>query len=321
MAGSTLVLSPSLTRAPHEESRALSISRSIGPADDEIQILLATSSVDRPYVPLRVFTSDSIQSVKMQIARSHGFTLSSQVSGMRLVSGGRELRAREHADLAGYGISKSGEVLHLALRLSDLVDVRVQTREGVEKTFTLEKGARVWDLKQKIAKDEQALDADDAQLVLRGRPLQEGLLVEDLALSEDIVVHLLVRKSSKVRVKQGKGQHVELSIESSRPFPKEISQKKRLPLAQPSLCITPLSSLQSSRDRTSLLDLIVRATAGLPVHPPVLSLGGMGAAYFVADRSGETVAVSKGLSEILARCLSLGVFGEICCCIAAFYFS
>jgi hypothetical protein len=313
MAGSTLVLAPGLVRAPHEENRALSISRalSIRPSEDEIQILLATPSLDRPYVPLRVFTTDSIQSVKMQIARSHGFTLSSQVSGIRLVSGGREL-SREDADLSSYGINRSGEVLHLALRLADLVDVKVRTKAGAEKTFTLEKGSRVGDLKQKIAKNGEVPDVEDAQLVLRGRPLQEGVLVEDLALDINTVVHLLIPgKTSKVRVKQGKGKHVELSVESAsaKSLRRELSlavkdfsesvKEKSLPSAhdQLSLLINPLGALSSSRCRSSIQVLVADAAAGLLLHSPVLSLGGMGAAYFLANRSGETVAVFKPLDE------------------------
>ena len=78
-------------------------------------------TIDGSVVPMRILESDSIASVKLRIQASQGFFVKKQ----KLVFEGGEL-ARNNSCVREYGVS-DGNVLHLVLRLSDLLAITVRT--------------------------------------------------------------------------------------------------------------------------------------------------------------------------------------------------
>eukprot|EP01018_Ginkgo_biloba_P039564 Gb_09870 [translate_table: standard] len=161
-------------------------------SSEAIEIYLSTADC---MTPMRVLASDTIQSVKLRIQRFKGFFVKHQM----LIYGGREL-ARNDSLIKDYGVT-DGNVLHLVLRLSDLQVVTVKTLSGKKYVFRVEKSRNVQDLKQRISKRESGLSLDEQQLVLKGEHLEDKRLIEDLFLEDDAVIHLLIRKTVKVRTK------------------------------------------------------------------------------------------------------------------------
>ena len=78
---------------------------------------------------MRVLESDSIASVKLRIQTCKGFVVKKQ----KLVFGGREL-ARNDSLVKDYGVT-NGKVLHLVLKLSNLLLITVRTTCGREFEF------------------------------------------------------------------------------------------------------------------------------------------------------------------------------------------
>ena len=98
------------------------------PEDSSILIYL---SVGGSFIPMRVLESDSIASVKLRIQTCKGFVVKKQ----KLVFGGREL-ARNDSLVKDYGVT-NGKVLHLVLKLSNLLLITVRTTCGREFEFFL----------------------------------------------------------------------------------------------------------------------------------------------------------------------------------------
>ncbi|KAE8660513.1 Phosphatidylinositol 4-kinase gamma 4 [Hibiscus syriacus] len=161
--------------------------------NESIWIYLALSE---SMVPMRVLESDSIESLKLRIQSYKGFVVKNQ----KLVCGGREL-ARRISLVRDYGVN-DGNVLHLVLRLSDLQVINVKTTAGKEFTFHVERGRDVGYVKKQIAEREKHFsDLDEQEVVCDGEQLEDQRLIDDVCKNNNAVLHLLVRKSAKVRAK------------------------------------------------------------------------------------------------------------------------
>lgn len=283
---------------------------------EDIEIYVTTSGPNSSVTSLKVWSSDTIASVKMRIQASKGFYVKHQ----RLVYGGREL-CRQDALLKDYGVT-NGKMLHLVLKLSDLQVVTIETVGGKEHVFRIDRMKRVRDLKEILSIKEAGL-VSGQQLVVRGQDLQDEMRIEQLPLEDDAVVHLYLRNKVKVR-SQTIGEHIELSVTvPDLEVKRSATQLKEEPLAK----LKPLlpanhgynkidhfhSKKQGARyvipalvygiSRASipsvLLDLILQVSGGLEHgRRPILSPEGSGGAYFMQDEFGANiVGVFKPIDE------------------------
>ncbi|XVF51299.1 hypothetical protein PTKIN_Ptkin04bG0173900 [Pterospermum kingtungense] len=180
--------------------------RSCGYCDNQAgESILIYLSVAGSMIPMRVLKSDSIASVKLRIQACKGFVVKKQ----KLVCGGREL-ARNGSLVKDYGI-KGGNVLHLVLKLSDLLLITVQSTCGKEFELHVDRNRNVGYLKQRIArKGKGFVDVDEQEIFCNGEKVDDQRLIDDLCKDNDAVIHLVVQKSAKVRAK-----HVEKDLELS----------------------------------------------------------------------------------------------------------
>ncbi|KAF8092911.1 hypothetical protein N665_0396s0001 [Sinapis alba] len=234
-------------------------------------------------IPMRVLESDSIESVKLRIQSYRGFVVRNQ----KLVFGGREL-ARSSSNMRDYGVSE-GNVLHLVVKVSDLQVLDVKTTCGKHCRFHVERGRNIGYVKKQISKQKGG-DFVDSEILYEGEKLEDGSLINDICRNGDSVLHLLVRRSAKVR-----GKPVDKSFELS-------------------IVAPPQASIVPSRKQFSLEPLVVNPKAKLPLvvkdminsasdglrsgNPPVRSREGTGGAYFMQASSGNKyVGVFKPIDE------------------------
>ncbi|XWS46235.1 hypothetical protein CRYUN_Cryun14cG0047200 [Craigia yunnanensis] len=271
-------------------------------------------------IPMRILESDSIESVKLRIQTCKGFVVKNQ----KLVCGGREL-ARSNSLIRDYGVN-DGNVLHLVLRLSDLQVINVKTTSGKEFTFHVERKRDVGYVKQQIAKREKGFtDLDEQEVVCDGEQLEDQRLIDDICKHNDAVLHLLVRKSAKVRAKPV-AKNFKLSIVApelkdkpdydvgetnnrrqydydgeenySRGYEVDREVVPRKPpdrdFALEPVIVNPKVELPSV-----IVDMINSTFDGLDSgNIPIRSVEGTGGAYFMQDSSGQKfVAVFKPIDE------------------------
>lgn len=168
--------------------------------------ILVYLSVVGSVIPMRVLESDSIASVKLRIQTCKGFVVKKQ----KLVFGGREL-ARNDSLVKNYGVT-GGNVLHLVIKLSDLLLITVSTTCGKEFELHVDRYRNVGYLKQRIAKKgEGSFDVDDQEIYCEGVKLDDQRVIDDICKDNDAVIHLLVQKSAKVRAKPVE-KDLELSV-------------------------------------------------------------------------------------------------------------
>lgn len=271
--------------------------------------ILIFLTVGGSVIPMHVQETDSIASVKLRIQKYKGFFVKKQ----RLVFDGKEL-ARNSSCVRDYGVC-DGNVLHLVLRLSDLQAITVRTVCGKEFEFHVDRKRNVSYVKQKIAKTGRGfLDLKDQELFCNGEELEDQRLVDDICRSNEAVIHLLVRKSAKVRAKPVE-KDLEVSIIASE-FDEQMAdavdgreyEKESLVKEFQAVAIKPL-------EKDFLLEpLIVNPKVVLsPVfkqllqdtygglekgNQPVRSSEGSGGAYFMQDSSGQKyVSVFKPIDE------------------------
>ncbi|CAH2057731.1 unnamed protein product [Thlaspi arvense] len=248
-------------------------------------------------IPMRVLESDSIESVKLRIQSYRGFVVRNQ----KLVFGGREL-ARSNSNMRDYGVSE-GNVLHLVLKLSDLQVLDVKTTCGKHCTFHVERGRNIGYVKKQISKKrgDFVVDPDEQEILYEGEKLEDQSLINDICRSEDSVLHLLVRRSAKVRAKP-----VEKNFELSIVAPQSNDKRGReadsiVPQRKPSDHISLEPVVINSKAKLSLVvkDMIQSASDGLRIgNSPVRSREGTGGAYFMQGSSGnEFVGVFKPIDE------------------------
>lgn len=261
--------------------------------DDTIMIYLTLPGT---VIPMRVLESDSIESVKLRIQSYRGFVVRNQ----KLVFGGREL-ARSNSNMRDYGVSE-GNILHLVLKLSDLQVLDVKTTCGKHCRFHVERGRNIGYVKKQISKKRgDFVDPDEQDILYEGEKLEDQSLINDICRNDDSVLHLLVRRSAKVRAKP-----VEKNFELSIVAPQANNKKGRKADS-----IVPLKKLS---DRLSLEPVIINPKAKVPLvvkdmirsasdglksgNSPVRSREGTGGAYFMQGPSGNKfVGVFKPIDE------------------------
>ena len=275
-----------------------------GPCSSES--ILVYVAVAGSVVPMCVMESDSIALVKLRIQNHKGYYVKKQ----KLVCEGREL-ARNNTSVRDYGLSE-GIVLHLVVKLSDLQAITVRTVCGKEFEFQVERNRNVGYVKQQIAKKGKGfVDLKDQELLCDGEELEDQRLINDICKNNDTVIHLLVRKSAKVRVKPVEKDLV-VSIEALNLKEKGAGVREHqwgaLSGGRPVIESMPLQ-------RDFLLEpLIVNAKIELPIvikdlinstfdgltsgNEPIQSSEGSGGAYFMQDSSAQKyVSVFKPIDE------------------------
>ncbi|CAN6483457.1 unnamed protein product [Victoria cruziana] len=272
--------------------------------DESILIYL---SLHDSVIPMRVMESDSIASVKLKIQTFQGFLKNKQM----LVHRGREL-AREDCLIKEYGIS-DGNVLHLIIRLSDLQSITVKTVSGKELDFQVERFRNIGYLKQQIArKGKGFVDLTEQGLICNGEELDDLLLVDDICIYGEAVIHLVAQKNVKIRGKPVDREY-ELSIFamnlSEKPFSESRDQRELINKAE-SQAITrkvvdrddwlePITVNPAADLAGVLKDLVESTVAGLANgYTPIRSSEGTGGTYLMRDPSGNGyAAVFKPVDE------------------------
>uniref|UniRef100_A0A6N2LM90 1-phosphatidylinositol 4-kinase n=1 Tax=Salix viminalis TaxID=40686 RepID=A0A6N2LM90_SALVM len=272
-------------------------------SSDSIVIFLA---VGRSIISLQIMESDSIASVKLRIQASNGFFAKRQ----KLVFEGREL-ARGNSQVRDYGVA-DGKLLHLVFRFSNLQAITARTLCGKVYKFRVDRGRSVGYVKKQIAKIGKGLDLVDQELVCDGEALEEQRLITDICKSNDAVVHLLIRKSAKVRGKPVE-KDFELSIEALGLNEKEADclgehqqgalymgyrVTERKPLLREFL-LEPLIVNSKIHLPLVIRELMKSTFNGLERgNEPIRSSEGSGGAYFMQDSSGQKyVSVFKPIDE------------------------
>ncbi|CAN1250662.1 Phosphatidylinositol 4-kinase gamma 3 [Linum perenne] len=268
--------------------------------------ILVFLSVAGSVIPMHVMHSDSIASVKMRIQASRGIFAKKQ----KLVFSGREL-ANNNSRVTDYGVV-DGNLLHLVVRLSDVQAIIVRTACGKEFEFQVERGRNVGYVKQQIAKKGKGFILLDHELTCDGETLDDQRLITDICKNNDAVVHLISRKSVKVRATPVEND-LELNIEAL-----DLTEKGTKLVAesrQETLSVVNRFSCRKQLFRDSFIEpLIVNSESEFPPvirelinltldglesgNEPIRSSEGSGGTYFMQDSSGlKYVSVFKPIDE------------------------
>ncbi|CAA2982462.1 phosphatidylinositol 4-kinase gamma 4-like [Olea europaea subsp. europaea] len=263
-------------------------------------------------IPMRVLESDSIESVKLRIQSYKGFVVKNQ----KLVSGGREL-ARSNSLIRDYGVT-DGNVLHLVLRLSELQVIYVRTSCGKEFTFHVERSRDVGYVKRQISKKKKNLeDIEDQEVLCNGKPVEDQRRIRDVCRNNnDAVIHLFVRKSSKIRARPVE-KNFELSIDAPQltdvrgndsmhkesEYGSELKSGNNLRIPRKPLdgeiLLEPVILNPKIQLPPEIRDLISSTLDGLDRGSyPVRSSEGTGGAYFMLDAvKNKYLSVFKPIDE------------------------
>ncbi|KAK7369791.1 hypothetical protein VNO80_11836 [Phaseolus coccineus] len=263
-------------------------------SDEPILIYL---TVDGAVTPMRVLESDSIASVKLRIQQCKGFVVKKQ----KLVFGGREL-ARSGTLIKEYGVA-DGNVLHMVLRLSDLLFIVVRTVSGKKFEFHIDRHRNVGYLKQRIRKKGDGfIDLeDDQELFCNDEKLDDQRVFHDICKSDDDVIHLIIKKSAKVKTTPIR-QDLKLSVKATGERIK-LNRDKHVQIANvlPDVCfwLEPIILNPKINFLPFLWDMIHSTFEGLKRgNDPIRSSEGTGGTYFMQDSTGqEYVSVFKPMDE------------------------
>ncbi|EXB97805.1 putative phosphatidylinositol 4-kinase type 2-beta [Morus notabilis] len=269
--------------------------------------ILIYLSVAGSVIPMRVLESDSIASVKLRIQTCKGFVVKKQ----KLVFGGREL-ARNDSLVKDYGVT-GGNVLHLVLRLSDLLLITVRTSCGKEFEFHIDRYQNIRYLKQRILKKGKGfVDLEDQEIFFNGEKLDDQRLVDDICKNNDAAIHLVVQKSAKVRAKPVE-KDLELSVVAEVPY--KTRDKGTNEGENRSVELPVVTSKRPCRDRDFWLEpILVNPKVELPQliwdmfkstfdglekgNEPIRSSEGTGGTYLMQDALGQDyVSVFKPTDE------------------------
>lgn len=258
--------------------------------------ILIYLSVDGDLTPMRVLESDTISSVKLRIQKCRGFKVKKQ----KLVYEGREL-ARNGTLIKDYSVT-GGNILHLILRLSDLLFIVVRTICGKEFEFHIDRHRNVQYLKQHIKNRKCFDDLENQDLFCNGEKLDDQRMFHDVCKSDD-VIHLLVQKSAKVRAKSVE-KDVELSVVASTASKESVhGNQKKLEAATEikgvDFILEPIIVNPKIRIFPFLREMMNSTYNGLKKgFKPVRSSEGTGGTYLMQDEKGkEYVAVFKPMDE------------------------
>lgn len=265
--------------------------------------ILIYLTVSGSMIPMRVLESDSIASVKLRIQTYKGFVVKKQ----KLVFAGREL-ARANSLIKDYGVT-GGNVLHLVIKLSDLLVIIVKTARGKEFEFHVDRHRNVAYLKQRIARKHKGfVDLESQELFCDGEKLEDRRVINDICKNDAGVIHLLAQKSAKVRAKPVE-KDFELSVEAvesengisgnavKNPAG-ELQVVTRDPLRR-NVLLEPITVNPRVGFPVAICDMINASIQGLERgNSPVRSTDGTGGAYFMQDALGERyISVFKPIDE------------------------
>ncbi|XVF12953.1 hypothetical protein REPUB_Repub08aG0164700 [Reevesia pubescens] len=291
-----VALSPVLQEAVHSTGYCNNQS------DESILIYL---SVAGSVIPIRVLESDSIASVKLRIQTCKGFVVKKQ----KLVFGGREL-ARNDSLVKDYGV-KGGNVLHLILKLSDLLLITVRTTCGKEFELHVDRYRNVGYLKQRIArKGKGFVDVDEREIFCNGEKIDDQRLIDELCKDNDAVIHLVVQKSAKVRAKPIE-KDLELSVVAESDLDErrgnvggENTQSQGLQIVTKEpivrdFWLEPVFLNPKVKLPSFMWDMIHSTFDGLETgNQPIRSSEGTGGTYFMQDKLGlDYVSIFKPIDE------------------------
>ncbi|RDX92078.1 Phosphatidylinositol 4-kinase gamma 4, partial [Mucuna pruriens] len=269
------------------------------PAHCSGEPILIYLTLDGAVTPMRVLESDSIASVKLRIQQCKGFVVKKQ----KLVFSGREL-ARNRTLIKEYGVT-DGNVLHLVLSLSDVLFIVVRTVSGKEFEFHIDRHRNVGHLKQRIKKKGGGfVDLEHQELFCNDEKLDDQRLFHDICKSDDDVIHLIIKKSAKVR-STSIHQDLKLSVEAPCERVKHAgeSREKHVHIANvpPDVCfwLEPILINPKINFFPFLWDMINSTFEGLKRgNKPIRSSEGTGGTYFMQDSTGqEHVSVFKPMDE------------------------
>lgn len=275
-----------------------------GPVIEDSSILIYIS-VGGSSIPMRVFEFDSIAAVKLRIQTRNGFVVNKQ----KLVFGGREL-ARNDSLVKDYGVTR-GNVLHLVLKLSDLLFVIVRTNCGEEFEFHVDRYRNVGYIKQRIFKEGKGfVDVEDQEIFYNGKKLDDQKIVDDICNDNDAAIHLLVEKSAKVRAKPLEKDFEILVVAANSTEKRDRSidggenRSEEVPVLSKersgrNFMLEPVIVNPKVKLNSVFWNMINSALDGLEKgNAPIRSSEGTGGTYFLQDPSGqEFVSVFKPVDE------------------------
>jgi len=179
-------------------------------SEDDISLYMTCSNAAGDVRTVRVLEHEPIVDLSFGIHTHQGVVR----SGKKLTFGNPELKKNcEVAHMSTVAESLGGDVMHMAVQLKDLLYVRVRTVEH-ETEVAIRRNQSVRDLKE-VVQREEGIEAEDMQLLLRGRELDDESAISETALSDGTILHLLVRNRARVRVQSATGKKLELTISSS----------------------------------------------------------------------------------------------------------
>lgn len=256
---------------------------------DPIMIQLSMSG---SVVPMRVLESESIESVKLRIQSYKGFVVKNQ----KLVCGGRVL-SRSNSLVRDYGVG-DGNVIHLVVRISDLQMINVRTSCGKDFTFHVEKNRDVGYLKRQLAKEKKGFtNIHEQEILCDGEQLEDEKLINDICKNNnDAVIHLFVRKSSKIRAKHMK-KDCELTVTA--PCSDDDVAVRPKEAVNRNIWLEPVIVNPKAALPCVLFDLANSTYEGLTNgNHPVRTSEGTGGAYMMMDASGSKyISVFKPMDE------------------------
>ncbi|KAG8045934.1 hypothetical protein GUJ93_ZPchr0010g8639 [Zizania palustris] len=251
---------------------------------DSILIFLAMPGA--PLMPMSVLGTESIASVKLCIKRFKGFV----VNKKRIVLDGHEL-ARNNNHVKDYGLA-DGNVLHLVIWLADLCVINIETATGKKFQFQVDQSRNVKHLKSKLAVegDEDLGNLEDHKLVHDDQELEDHRLIADINNKDDVVIHLFIRKPTKLQTQQVEKDtivtvvtpHEKLNLQNE-----GHAVNPARPASVPAL-VEPIVVNRKANLSPEVMRMIGSTIAGLENgYLPFMSAEGSCGVYFMQDESGD----------------------------------
>ena len=187
-------------------------------SEDEIQVWISYANSEGTQTTiLRMMPEETIADVKLRVQARKGWFASQQ----KLTFGDMELEDAKTIELVARaaGIFEQSATdaesnhVHLSVHLSDILNVRIKTLQG-EATLSAQPENTVRELKEAVSLMNGYLP-DHQHVFLEGRRLEDTKVlaeVNDLSTSGSPIVHVLVKRTTKVKILPNSGNEFELSI-------------------------------------------------------------------------------------------------------------
>jgi len=184
--------------------------------------------------------------------------------------------------------------------------IKAKTVCGKEWTLHVERYRDVAYVKKQIVKKGKGLvDDEDQEIVYEGEQLKDHQLIDDICKQNNAIIHLLIRKSAKVRARPVE-KNFELSIDASEltrwkkcDVPSEEQNSVPRKLVDKDFLLEPVVVNPNIEIPSAILDLVEMTYDGLDNgNRPIRSSEGSGGAYLMQDSTGlEFVSVFKPIDE------------------------